>query len=41
MTRRTAFDVEQYLKHTLRMGAEEEFEVFDVEVTQDDLDSAG
>ena len=39
--KKNAFDVEQYLKHTLRMGAEEEFEVFDVEVTQDDLDSAG
>ena len=39
--RKNAFDVEQYLKHTLRMGVEEEFEVFDVEVTQDDLDSAG
>ena len=39
--KKNAFDVEQYLKHTLRMGVEEEFEVFDVEVTQDDLDSAG
>ena len=39
--KKNAFDVEQYLKHTLRMGAEEEFEVFDVEVTQTDLDSAG
>ena len=39
--RKNAFDVEQYLKHTLRMGVEEEFEVFDVEVTQTDLDSAG
>ena len=39
--KKNAFDVEQYLKHTLRMGVEDEFEVFDVEVTQDDLDSAG
>ena len=39
--KKNAFDVEQYLKHTLRMGVEEEFEVFDVEVTQTDLDSAG
>ena len=39
--KKNAFDVEQYLKHTLRMGVEEEFEVYDVEVTQDDLDSAG
>ena len=39
--KKNAFDVEQYLKHTLRMGVEEEFEVFDVEVTQDDLVSAG
>ena len=39
--KKNSFDVEQYLKHTLRMGVEEEFEVFDVEVTQDDLDSAG
>ena len=34
--KKNAFDVEQYLKHTLRMGVKEEFELFEVDAEVDD-----
>ena len=38
--KRNAFDVERYMKHTLRMGVEEEFDLIEVEVTQEDIAAA-